>query len=104
MAHCLLCLFCIDFDFGEIEPLTLTFLLLGHTKGQEGGLTSKQNKMKFKKGQLRNKDEILKTRRDKAKKQNFQKHRQNERMKKKGGGGGKSMGGGKGMGGKGKRR
>jgi len=75
-----------------------------HTKGQEGGLTSKQNKMKFKKGQLRNKDEILKTRRDKAKKQNFQKHRQNERMKKKGGGGGKSMGGGKGMGGKGKRR
>ncbi|XP_005109099.1 ATP-dependent RNA helicase DDX54 [Aplysia californica] len=67
-----------------------------HTRGMENETSSKQNKMKFKKGkgELHSADQILKKRRQKAKVQNFQKFRQNTRAKRKGGG--KDTGKGKG--------
>ncbi|BFZ21614.1 hypothetical protein BsWGS_24653 [Bradybaena similaris] len=58
-----------------------------HTKDTNSEVSSKQNKMKFRRGkagELRNPDQILKNRRKKAKVQNFQKHRQNARAKTKG--------------------
>ncbi|KAK0045679.1 ATP-dependent RNA helicase DDX54 [Biomphalaria pfeifferi] len=58
-----------------------------HTKGSEYQASSRQNKMKFKKGkmgELKSADQILKNRRRKAKIQNFQKYRENVRAKKQG--------------------
>uniref|UniRef100_A0A2C9KH82 RNA helicase n=1 Tax=Biomphalaria glabrata TaxID=6526 RepID=A0A2C9KH82_BIOGL len=58
-----------------------------HTKGSEDQASSRQNKMKFKKGkmgELKSADQILKNRRRKAKIQNFQKYRENVRAKKQG--------------------
>lgn len=70
--------------------------LAGHTGGKDGD--DKGSKQKFKKREMKTKDQILKNRKQKAKVQNFQKYRENIRTKR------KEKGGGGGKGGKGKRK